>query len=119
MNRYGHLAHDFSRNHRRVAYSQIPEPLQFFEVEGDKIALDVTELRDQLLGPSRTGENLDDYRNRGYQALATAEELTLADHHLFQPETTDPMDEDWADDPELERRYRLLAEINATIHQTA
>ena len=117
MNRYGQLAHDLSRNHRPVAYSQIPDPHQFFEAEGEKIALDVTELRDQLLGPPRTNENLDDYRKRGYQALATAEALVLADHHLFQPETTEPMDEDWEDDPELERRYRLLAEVNATIHQ--
>lgn len=118
MNRYGHLAHDLSRSHRPVAYSQIPDPDQFFEIEGDKIALDVTDLRDQLLGPPRTAENLDDYRKRGNQALATAEELILADHHLFQPETTGPTDEDWDDDPELERRYRLLAEVNATVHQT-
>jgi hypothetical protein len=118
MNRYGQLARDLSRNHRPVAYSLIPDPEQFFEIEGDKIARDVTNLRDDLLGPPRTNETLDDYRHRGYQALATAEELILADHHLFQPETAEPTEEDWEDDPELESRYRLLAEINAVIHQT-
>ena len=117
MNRYGQLARDLSRNHRPVAYSLIPDPEQFFEIEGDKIARDVTNLRDDLLGPPRTNETLDDYRQRGCQALATAEELILADHHLFQPET-EPVEEDWEDDPDLKSRYRLLAEINAVIHQT-
>jgi len=117
MNRYGQLAHDHSRNHRPVAYSQIPDPDRFFEIEGEQIALDVTNLRDELLGPPKDNENLDDYRKRGYQALATAEELVLTDHYLFQPETTESPDEDWEDDPELESRYRLLAEINETIHQ--
>ena len=117
MNRYGQLASDLSRNHRPVAYSQIPDPQRFFEIEGDKIALDVTNLRDELLGPPRINENLDDYRQRGYQALATAEELILADHHLFQPETAGSTDEDWEDDADLKSRYRLLAEINAVIHQ--
>ena len=32
MNRYGQLAHDLSRNHRPVAYSQIPDPDRFFEM---------------------------------------------------------------------------------------
>ena len=117
MNRYGQLAHDLSRNHRPVAYSQIPDPDRFFKMEGEKIARDVTNLRDELLGPPRIDEDLDHYRRRGHQALVTAEELVLADHHLFQPETTESTGEDWEDDPELESRYRLLAEINAVIHQ--
>ena len=33
MNRYGQLASDLSRNHRPVAYSQIPDPQRFFEIE--------------------------------------------------------------------------------------
>ena len=48
----------------------------------------------EILGPPRPGESLEDYRLRSYQALATAEELILADHHLFQPEPTTGT-EDW------------------------
>lgn len=117
MNRFAQLAHDHSRNHRPVAYSQIPDPDQFFETAGETISQDVTRLRDELVGSRKTGEELDTFRKRGYQALVTAEELVLADHHLFQPEATETADRDWDNDPELDNRYRLLAEINETIHQ--
>lgn len=102
MNHYGQLALDHSRNHRPVAYSQIPDPDEFFAEAGEEIAAAITETRES-------------YRRRGYQALVTAEELVLADHFLFQPETTTA--EDFDDNPDLVDRYRLLDEINRVINQ--
>jgi hypothetical protein len=115
MNRFGQMALDHNRQHRPDAYSQIPDPDTFFTQVGEEIAAEVTQLRDQLLGPLRPGESPEDYRLRSYQALATAEELTLADHHLFQPCPTNETDEDWSDDPDLDRHYRALDQINRTI----
>ena len=115
MNRYGQLASDLSRNHRPVAYSQIPDPDEFFAEAGEEIAAAITDTRDQILGPPRAGEDLESYRRRGYQALATAEEMVLADHFLFQPETTG--EEDFDEDRDLADRYRLLDEINRVINQ--
>lgn len=114
MNRYGQIAHDHNRAHRPDAYSQIQDPAAFFTVAGEQISTAISDLRDEILGPSRPGEGLDQYRLRGYQALATAEEMILADHHLFQPEV---MVEDLATDPELQDRYRTLAEINRVINE--
>ena len=45
-----------------------------------------------------------------------AEELTLADYHLFQPISTTGTDEDRNDDPDLDRRYQALAEINQALN---
>lgn len=60
-------------------------------------------------------ENPEAYRLRSYQALTTAEEITLANNHLLQPqEEIEP--DDGADDPDLERHYRHLAEINQAIN---
>jgi hypothetical protein len=115
MNHYGQLALDHSRNHRPAAYSQIPHPDEFFAEAGEEIAAAITETRDQILGPPRAGEDLESYRRRGYQALATAEEMVLADHFLFQPETTG--EEDFDEDRDLADRYRLLYEINRLINQ--
>lgn len=115
MNTYGRLVQDHSRRHRPRAYSQIPDPDRFFNEAGEEIQAEVTARRDEILGPPRPDENLEAYRLRSYQALTMAEELTLADHHLLHPEPeTEP--EDWADDPEMERHYRHLAEINQAIN---
>lgn len=116
MNRFGQMALDHNRQHRPDAYSQIPDPDPFFTQVGEEIAAEVTQLRDQLLGPGRPGETLEDYRLRSYQASATAEELTLADHYLFQPGPTNETDEGWSDDPDLDRHYQALAEINQAIN---
>ena len=116
MNRFGQMAIDHNRQHRPDAYSQIPDPDTFFTQVGEEIAAEVTQLRDQLLGPGRPGESPEDYRLRSYQASATAEELTLADHHLFQTAPAIETDGDWSDDPDLDLRYRALAEINQTIN---
>ncbi|MEI2815866.1 MAG: hypothetical protein V9E99_05350 [Microthrixaceae bacterium] len=116
MNQYGQRALDHSRQHRPVAYSQIPDPETFFDAIGEEVAAEVTHLRDEMLGPIGTDETPEAYRLRSYQALAIAEELILADHHLFQADPGMEADEDWSDDPDLDRRYRTLAEINQTIN---
>jgi len=116
MNHYGQLAHDHSRNHRPAAYSQIRDPEEFFARAGEEIAATISQTRDQILGPPRPDENLETYRLRSYQALVTAQELVLADHHLFRPETTETED-DLEEDPDLANRYRLLDEINQAINQ--
>jgi hypothetical protein len=114
MNGYGLIAHDHNRTHRPDAYSQIQDPGVFFTAAGEQISTAISDLRDEILGPPRPNEGLDQYRLRGYQALATAEERILADHHLLQPEE---MVDDLDLDPELQARYQLLGEINRTIHQ--
>lgn len=117
MNRYGHLALEHQRKHRPDDYSQIPNPDEFFTAVGETIAAEVSQMRDQILGQPRTDEDLEAFRLRGYQAMTTAEELVLSDHHLLQPAPNETKDEGWEDDPDLARRYRLLAEINETINQ--
>ena len=116
MNRYGQMALDHNRRHRPDAYSQIPDPEAFFAAAGDEIAAEVTRLRDEILGPMRPDENPEAYRLRSYQAQRTAEELTVADHHLFQSDPSSETEEDVGDDPGLDRRYRTLAEINQAIN---
>jgi len=116
MNHYGQLALDHNRNHRPAAYSQIPDPGQFFARAGEEIAAAISQTRDQILGPPRPDEDLETYRLRSYQALATAQELVLEDHYLFQSETSET-DDDLDEDPDLANRYRLLNEINQAINQ--
>lgn len=115
MNTFGRLVQDHNRQHRPHAYSQITDPDQFFGEAGEEIQAEVTARRDEILGPPRPDENLEAYRLRGYQALNMAEELTLANHHLLQPEP-EMEPEDWTDDPEMERHYRHLAEVNQAIN---
>jgi hypothetical protein len=115
MDRYAQIALDHNRRHRPVAYSQIRDPERFFEEAGEQIAAEVTRLRDDLLGPIRAGETPEDYRHRSYQALRTAEELTLANHHLFQAEPTSETDSA-EDDPALEAHHRRLDQINRAIN---
>ena len=116
MNRYGQMALDLNRQHRPDAFSRIADAEALFAQAGETIAAEVTRLRDEILGTIRPGESPEAYRLRSYQALATAEELTLADHHLFQSDLSDATEEDWSDDPDLDRRYRRLQEINETIN---
>ena len=116
MNLYGQMAQDHNRQHQPDAYSQIPDPDAFFAEAGETIATEVTQLRDQLLGPRRRHESFEDYRLRSYQALATAEELTLAEHHLFQPDPMNGVDEGPSDDPALDLQVQALAEINQAIN---
>lgn len=117
MNQYGQTARDRTRQHRPDSFSLIPEPDRFFEQVGEEIASEVSRLLDEIVGQPRPGENLEEYRHRSYQALRTAEEMTIAEHPLFLP-TPDRSTtvEDWSDDPDLADRYRMLDEINRTIH---
>lgn len=117
MNHYGRLALEHNRRHRPRSYSQISDPTGFFHEAGEAIQADVSRVRDEILRNPMPHESPEGFRLRSYQALATAEELVLADHHLFQPESdegTDQMGSD--DDPDLERQHRLLSEINRAIH---
>lgn len=116
MNRYGQMVLDHNRQHRPDAYSQIPNPDAFFAQAGEVLAAEVTRLRDEILGPPRPGESVETYRLRSYQALVTAEELILADHHLFQPEPSNETETHRSDDPDLDRRYQHLVEINQAIN---
>ena len=116
MNRYGQMALDYNRRHRPDVSSQIPDLEAFFAEAGEAIAADVTWLRDEILDPVRPGENLEAYRLRSYQALATAEERVIAEHYLFQPNPSADTEKDWSDDPDLDRRYRNLEEINQAIN---
>ncbi len=112
MNRYAQIALDQHRRHRPLEHSRIDDPTRFFTEIGEQIQAEITSRRDEILGPPRPGESAEAYRLRSYQALATAEELVLADHHLFQPETGE-ID---GDDPITDRYFRDLALINETIH---
>jgi hypothetical protein len=118
MNRYGQIALDQHRRHRPLEHSQIDDPIRFFEEIGEEIQADVTSSRDEILGRPRPGETAEAYRLRSYQALATAGEMVMADHHLFQSETdeTDETVEMDESDPILDRYFRDLAEINRVIH---
>ena len=114
-NRYGLLALEFCRRYRPRAWMQMSDPPRHFQALGEEIQGQVTRQRDELVGPPRNGENPIELTRRSTQALATAEELVLADHPEFQPEPSDP--KETVSDLGL-ARYRLtLAEINATIHQ--
>ena len=115
MNRYAQIAIDQHRRHRPLEHSLIDYPVRFFTEIGEEIQAEVTNLRDEILGQTRPGESIEDYRLRSYQALATAEELTLADHPLLQPDPSEET-EDWSDEPDLARHYQDLAEINEAIN---
>jgi hypothetical protein len=117
MNRYGQMLLDFNRRHRPQAFAQIEDPERFFDQAGDQIEADIAQVRDQILGAPRPGENPEQYRLRSYQALDTARELVTADHWLLIPEATDGEAPDLSDDPELAAYYQDLDLINDTIIQ--
>ncbi len=117
MDRYARMALDQHRRLRPLEHSLIDDPTQFFAEMGDQIQAQVTDLRDELLGQTRSDESIEDYRLRSYQALSTAEEIVISD--FFHSEMAEDPDEDLSDledDPDLARYYRDLAEINRTIH---
>ena len=112
MNRYAQIALEQHRRHRPLEHSMIDDPTRFFTEIGEEIQATVTSQRDEILGPPRPNEAAEAYRLRSYRALAAAEELVLADHHLLQPEATE---QDEAD-PITTGYFRDLALINETIH---
>ncbi len=94
MNRYGQLAYDHTRRHRPRALASMTDPIQFFTQLGEEVAVQITQLRDELLGRSRAGESLEDYRRRSYQARQQAEEVVLEEMVWLPPEETEPPSED-------------------------
>lgn len=114
MNRYAQIALDQHRRSRPLEHALLDDPIRFFTEIGEAIQTDVTNLRDEILGPPQPGETIEDYRLRSQQALTTAEEVVLTDHYLFRPEADEETD-DFTDDPILVGYYRNLAEINETI----
>jgi hypothetical protein len=115
MNRYAQIALEQHRRLRPLEHLLIEDPTRFFTEIGAQMQAEVTSLRDEILGPPRPNETPEEYRIRGYQALATAEEMVLADHYLFQSETDEAATPDEAD-PDLDRYFADLAAINQTIH---
>ena len=78
MNRYGRLA--FLYQTQQLAHRlEIGDPIAHYTDLGERIQVMVADRRDEILGPMRDGESLEDYRRRGYQALRTAEELVLTE----------------------------------------
>jgi hypothetical protein len=115
MNRYAQIALEHHRHHRPLEHSLIDDPIRFFEEIGERIQTEVTRYRDEILGSRHPDETADAYRLRSYQTLAMAEELVLADHHLFQPETDETIEMDEGD-PIANSYLWDLALINETIH---
>jgi len=110
MNHYGRLAMEHHRTHRPTEFASITDPVEFFGRVGEEIQELVTVRRDEILGSIREGEDLETYRLRSYQALRTAEELTLRDHYLFQP--IGDSDNDTDSDPAMARYLEELDRIN-------
>lgn len=116
MNRYGQIALEHHRRHRPNEHARVPDPEKFFTEIGEEIQAQITVRRDEILGQPRPGETPEDYRLRSYQALATAEELTLSDHYLFHPEENPDTDRD---DPILSQYAADLDSINRTLHASS
>jgi hypothetical protein len=79
MNRYSRQAHDHYRHHRPADLAEMNDPVRHFTEIGDQAQTAITELRDQILGQPAQTENLEDYRQRSYQALRQAEEIVMAE----------------------------------------
>jgi hypothetical protein len=115
MNSYGQMLLDHYRKHRPTQLERIADPIQHFATVGEEIQATVTDLRGQILGPTKPGENLEEYRHRSYQALRQAEELVLHEILAPPPEMQAPTAEDPA---VLEYRAKLGA-IGKTTSQLA
>lgn len=87
MNEYGQRALDHDRIHYPERFATITDPQAHYLEVGERAQTAVTDLRDQLLGPQRTEETLDQYRGRSHQALRQAEELVL--HEILTPAIED------------------------------
>lgn len=116
MNHYGHRALEFSREHRPTAFAENDNPSEFFTKVGEELQSEISHRRDAILGKQQPSESPEEHRLRSYQALVTAEELTVADHYLFQPEASKEHDSE--DDPDLARYYDTLSQINEPTDST-
>ena len=79
MNRYGLMAYRHSARYRPAAWASLEDPRAYFARLGEEVAAAITDLRDEILGPPRPGEDLEAYRRRAYSARAQAEEAVLAE----------------------------------------
>ena len=86
MNRYGRMAFDHARQHQPKSFAALPDPTSHFSRVGEEIEGGITALTEELLGPIRDGESLEDYRQRSYQARRQAEEIVLAATVWTEPE---------------------------------
>lgn len=94
MNHYGRLAFDHASQFRPRSFASMTDPIGHFSRLGELIEAQITRLRDQLLGDQRSGESLEDYRRRSYQARRQAEEMVLAEQVWVEVETTTTPDDD-------------------------
>jgi hypothetical protein len=115
MNNYGQMLLDHYRQHRPAQITRIPDPIQHFTRLGEEVQVAVTNLRDQILGPTKPGENLEDYRHRIYQALRQAEELVLHEIVALPSEMQSPA----AEDPAVLDYRAKLGAIAKTTSQLA
>ncbi|MEX2548451.1 MAG: hypothetical protein WD830_11805 [Chloroflexota bacterium] len=106
MNRYGRMAYEHTKQHRPTGFGALTDPTAFFSTIGEEAAAQITRLRDEMLGPQRSGENLEAYRRRSYQAQHQAEELVLAELVWLPAETGAVQPED---EQVLDYRARLAA----------
>ena len=107
MNRYGRLAMEQMRRQQPDLLAAIPDPEAYFTTAGEQMQAAVTAARDEILGPMRPGETLEQFRQRSYSALRQAEELVLSD----QAQPDQPDEDDDGPDPALESYYSTLSSM--------
>ncbi len=117
MNSYGQLALEHWRTHRPAALASMADPEGHFDRLGTVVETQVGDLRDQILGGQRPGEDLEAYRLRSYQARRQAQEVVLGELVWVEPEPgTDSEDEE--EDEVLAAYYERLragSEMLATL----
>ena len=117
MNRYGRQAHDHYRHHRPADLAEMNDPVRHFTEIGDQAQTAITKLRDQILGHPAQTENLEDFRQRSYQALRQAEEIVMAEILTPSgPDESGPTSS--ATGTEAQRRLRLVNETLSSLDST-
>lgn len=116
MNRYGHLA---LARIRAPARSRPTAPgaetIGACADLGERIAVQVSARRDEILGPARPGETLVEYLARGHRALRVAEETVLAEELASGEQAEAEPSDETSDDPALSRYYASLAEVSTAL----
>lgn len=114
VNHYGRMAMEHTRAHRPRSFSSIEDPIRHFTNLGEQVQSAITTARDEILGPQRASETIDEFRARSHQALRTAEEIVLAELVWLPPEpTTHALEADET----LRDHYRRLEEIAEATNQ--
>lgn len=110
MNRYGDRARKYGRDFRPTAYSQIPDPAEFFTDLSKTVEAQVMDLEDRIAGPDEPGEGYLGKVGRLNVAKLQAEEKIMADL-VYLPAEIDP---EWDEDEEETsggRMNRILSEL--------